>query len=52
MGFPCFISPCRTLRFVGGMVGGSPISLVSDPSNEGPSRALKETVVRSALLIL
>ena len=26
-----------------------PASLVPDPTNEGPSRVLKETVVRSAL---
>jgi hypothetical protein len=41
-GFPCFGSPCRTLRFVGGMVGGPPISLVLDPTNGGASRVLKE----------
>ena len=32
--------------------GDPPISLVPDPTNEGVSRVLKETVVRSALPIV
>jgi len=32
--------------------GGPPISLVPDPTNEGPSRVLKETVLRSTLPIV
>ena len=32
--------------------GGPPISLAPDPTNEGPSRVLKETVLLSALLIV
>jgi hypothetical protein len=41
-GFPLFDSPCRTLRFVGECCRRPPISLVSDPMNEGPSRVLKD----------
>ena len=55
MGVEAFIFLALLAALCGSLedgAGGPPISLVPDPTNEGASRVLKETVVRSALLIL